>query len=535
METQILKHPEIIYPFGSGSLNSNDYTFVRDLSLDALLNSVPFHRPETRCLAHRVLTVDLDTDDATVKYRQDALEELIRNQRLREGIEESVNGFRNIDRALDNFRNYHADLEHGLALLRTYRDLIQNLPHLGDAVSKAVSSVASYLNNIKSSREFSELCEFVAKIEHSVGVDFRVSLDKDGVPLNMYGLKLVEKDEGPRKPLFERIFGGKKSNDTQEKNLRDYGDRLNRLGEIVKEYLDNKFVSVIKSHVPQIEEVTQLLGPFDFYCGFANYFVQLRERGFEISRPALLSQTERRMKVTNARNPLLMEARNNGHKVVPNDIEYNGKTNLFVITGPNNGGKTTYVKTVGLIQLMAQSGLFVPARSAEVSFVDGIYTHFVAPDDITKGEGRYRNELRRMKDIFGKATPYSLVILDEPCGGTSYEEGQRQSLVLLDGFHKLGAATYFTTHMHPLTKEVDNGRYPAGRNFQVECADDREKLSYTYRLIPGSSGKSYGEEIAREIGVRPENIAEVMKIRAEQGGYQHLLRTVPVCEVKNAN
>ena len=66
----------------------------------------------------------------------------------------------------------------------------------------------------------------------------------------------------------------------------------------------------------------------------------------------------------------------------------------------------------------------------------------------------------------------------EPCGGTSYEEGQRQSLVLLDGFHKLGSATYFTTHMHPLTREVDNGRYPAGRNFQVECIDEGEKLKY---------------------------------------------------------
>jgi DNA mismatch repair protein MutS len=106
------------------------------------------------------------------------------------------------------------------------------------------------------------------------------------------------------------------------------------------------------------------------------------------------------MTVRNARNPLLVKDGHDGHRVVPNDIGYLPNQNVFVITGPNNGGKTTYVTTVGLVQLMSQKGLFVPAESAEVSFVDRIYTHFVTPDDITKGEGRYRNELMRVKEIF---------------------------------------------------------------------------------------------------------------------------------------
>ena len=107
----------------------------------------------------------------------------------------------------------------------------------------------------------------------------------------------------------------------------------------------------------------------------------------------------------------------------------------------------------------------MPAESAEISLVDSIYTNFVAPDDLTKGD---RNELKRMKQIlFEKATPYNLVILDEPCGGTSYEEGQKESLTLLDGFHKLGCLTYFTTYMHPLSKEVDNGKYSAAKNLSI--------------------------------------------------------------------
>jgi DNA mismatch repair protein MutS len=197
---------------------------------------------------------------------------------------------------------------------------------------------------------------------------------------------------------------------------------------------------------------------------------------------------------------------------------------MFVITGPNNGGKTTYVRTVGLVQLMSQKGLFVTAESAEVSFVDGMYTHFVTPDDITKGEGRYRNELIRVKEIFEEATPYSLVILDEPCGGTSYEEGCRQSLVVLDGIHKLGPATYYTTHMHPVAEAVDSGRYPAARNLSVECRYDGKKIKYTYKVKAGASDRSYGEEIARDIGLMPEKIEELVAKGAEKRGYAEIIR-----------
>ena len=230
------------------------------------------------------------------------------------------------------------------------------------------------------------------------------------------------------------------------------------------------------------------------------------------------------MTVRNARNPLLIEAKSDGRKIIPNDIVNNTDENMYIITGPNNGGKTTYVKTIGLIQLLSQKGLFVPAESADVSFLDGIYTHFISPDDITKGEGRYRNELRRIKEIFEKATPYSLVILDEPCGGTSYEEGQRQSLALLDGFHRLGSTTYFTTHMHLLTKEIDSGRYPAARNLSVECMYDGKEITYTYKVLTGAFGKSFGEEIARELGLMPDDIKETVFRRAEEEGYRDKLR-----------
>ncbi len=515
-EEKLLKCPNIINPYNLSRKNSNDKNFFKDLSLKSFLYSIHFSYADS--LAKSVL-VDLDSDDKTVRYRQDTLEELIKKPALRENVETVIRDLNAI--ANDVWRGRDFNLKTGFAFLKKYRDFMQNFPDLESTQSEAITSVNEYLKNVRDSDEFSGLCDFINKIENLVEVEFSVSLDKDVSPSKMSALKLVEKKDKPKKSIFEKVFGSKVS---AGKNLQnDYG-HLNTIGELIENYLSEKFTNIIYEFVPQIQNVISLLKPLDFYSGFAGYFIELTENGFAVSRPKLLPKEERKMIVKNARNPLLKEARNNGHKIVPNDIEYDKENNLFVITGPNNGGKTTYVKTVGLIQLMAQSGLFVPAESAEISFTDGIYTHFVAPDDITKGEGRYRNELKRMKQIFARATPYSLIILDEPCGGTSYEEGLKQSLIFLDGFHKLGSATYFTTHMHPLTKEVDKGRYKAGRNLQVECIDDGEKIKYNYKIIPGSSGKSYGEEIAREIGLRSENIINIISKKADEKGYKELLR-----------
>lgn len=512
LETSLLRPPEIINPYNLCVRSSQDSTFVTDLGLETLLGFVPFVS-DTRDLATKVI-VDLNSDNQTVNYRQEALEELIKNPQVRTDLKRLVKSLAELD-----LKRYNVSI---FGVIRTYRRVMLNLPDLESAQSEVISSANRYLKAVRDSEEFSRLSELVDKADNLVNVDLRVSFSKDKNPVHISVLELVGKQEKPRRSFFERISAQNKSNDGEENLLSSY--ELDHLRVNIKHYLDREISYVCKGFLPQINEVIGFMKQLDFYVGFADYFVKLREQGFDICRPILLPKEKRRMKVEKARNPLLMEAKNNGKKVVPNEIEYDGENNVFVITGPNNGGKTTYVKTVGLVQLLAQSGLFVPAKSAEVSFTDGIYTHFIATDDITKGEGRYRNELRRMKEIFERATPYSLVILDEPCGGTSYEEGQRQSLVLLDGFHTLASATYFTTHMHPLTKEVENGRYPAGKNIQVECVDKGGKLGYTYRVIPGSSGKSYGEEIAREIGLGSEEITNIISKRANKMEYRKLLR-----------
>lgn len=153
-----------------------------------------------------------------------------------------------------------------------------------------------------------------------------------------------------------------------------------------------------------------------------------------------------------------------------------------------------------------------------ISQVDNIYTHFVTADDVTKGEGRYRNELRRLREIFEKATPFSIALIDEPCGGTSVREGGEQSLHILDGFHKIGCPTYFSTHIHEVAEEVDNnGRYPCAKNLQVEVHENGNGLEFTYRIIPGRAGKSYAVEVAEKYEMGPSHIKEIIRVRVGRG------------------
>jgi DNA mismatch repair protein MutS len=514
------QHPDIVDPYRIGVSTWCEKSFVQDLSIQTLLESVPFHSDETRKLAMDVLAWG-GTDMKTVEYRQDVLQDLVSSEGLLESVERAVSRLHEMGYWLWYFLG-EPSLSRGIHLLKEYRDFINNPPDLSQANSKALKEVRSYIADIKASEEFKGLCGFMDTVGGLGGVVFRVTMDWDGTPATITAMELVRKDPQDKSGIlgfFERLLGRRKF----EEHLKT-SSRPNEVGKVIQGLIDRQFVPIVKAYIEQIREIILLLEPLAFYAGLATYFISLKKQGCDICRPKVLPVEERRMAVKNARNPLLAAKQHDGQRVVPNGISHSADQNMFVITGPNNGGKTTHVRTVGLVQLMAQKGLFVTAESAEVSFVDGIYTHFVTPDDVTKGEGRYRNELLRVKEILETATPYSLVILDEPCGGTSYEEGCRQSMVVLDGIHKLGPATYYTTHMHPVAEAVDQGRYPAARNLSVECRYDGKKIKYTYKVNAGAANRSYGEEIARDIGLMPEKIEEMVSKRAERQGYEKIIR-----------
>ena len=202
---------------------------------------------------------------------------------------------------------------------------------------------------------------------------------------------------------------------------------------------------------------------------------------------------------------------------VPNDT-YMGKTEdrAAIITGPNMAGKSTYMRQVALIVLMAQIGSFVPARAAHLGVVDRIFTRIGASDDLSAGQSTFMVEMTEVSEILHSATDKSLLILDEIGRGTSTFDGMSIARAVLEYCadpKKLGAKTLFATHYHELT--AMEGTLPGVKNYNIAVRTRGEEIIFLRKIIPGGADRSYGIEVARLAGLPESVVSRAKKILRE--------------------
>ena len=188
---------------------------------------------------------------------------------------------------------------------------------------------------------------------------------------------------------------------------------------------------------------------------------------------------------------------------VPNDVNLSGgDAQLIVLTGPNMAGKSTYIRQVALIVLMAQIGSFVPARAASVGLVDRIFTRVGLQDDLATGRSTFMVEMVETASILNQATSRSLVILDEIGRGTSTYDGMSIARSVVEYMHnspRLGCKTLFATHYHELTQLART--LPRVRNFTVVASEEEGRVVFLHRIVPGGADKSYGIHVAELAGL----------------------------------
>ena len=192
-----------------------------------------------------------------------------------------------------------------------------------------------------------------------------------------------------------------------------------------------------------------------------------------------------------------------GNMFVPNDTHMNGSSNLLaIITGPNMAGKSTYMRQVALICLMAQIGSFVPAKSAHIGVVDRVFTRIGASDDLAAGQSTFMVEMSEVAEILKNATNRSLLILDEIGRGTSPYDGMSIARAVLEHCadkKKLGAKTLFATHYHELS--ALEGAIPGVRNYHMAAKKRQDDVIFLRKLVSGGADQSYGIEVAQLAGV----------------------------------
>ncbi|MGK7346399.1 MAG: DNA mismatch repair protein MutS [Candidatus Nitrospinota bacterium M3_3B_026] len=219
------------------------------------------------------------------------------------------------------------------------------------------------------------------------------------------------------------------------------------------------------------------------------------------------------IEIKGGRHPVI-EAASLEERFVPNDALLDRQERLVsIITGPNMAGKSTYIRQVALITLMAQIGSYVPADSARIGVLDRIFTRVGAQDHLQKGQSTFMVEMNETAMILNHATPRSLIILDEIGRGTSTFDGISIAWAVAEYIHKIGARTLFATHYHELTELAES--LPGVVNLSVAVKEWNEEIIFLRKIVEGGADKSYGIQVARLAGLPPEVISRAGDIMSQ--------------------
>ena len=287
--------------------------------------------------------------------------------------------------------------------------------------------------------------------------------------------------------------------------------------------LDYQIFSQLREHLAAQAARVQLsaaaVAVADVLCSLATVAIQRNYCRPEISLGNEIS-------ITDGRHPVV-EVMLKDTLFVPNDTRLgSAEDQVSIITGPNMAGKSTYMRQVALIVLMAQMGSFVPAKSAKIGLVDRVFTRIGASDDLASGQSTFMVEMSEVASILKYATSRSLLILDEIGRGTSTYDGMAIARAVLEyaaNPRKLGAKTLFATHYHELS--TIEAELPNVKNYNIAVKKRGDQMIFLRKIVPGAADDSYGVEVARLAGLPNAVVSRAREILAElesQNGVQHV-------------
>jgi DNA mismatch repair ATPase MutS len=517
---------------------------ARDLKLEDILSALAQHALSRT--AFREAANDLCTDPAVLTYRQDVLEDLWHHQALADHLEALLPDISALDAYWSSVDHQQSTLQdvtwrlgeleqlvacisglseifgqmgeqlraQGWCLLRdrvaqiaqddVYLNLKQALPDMLETIrSKASVTIGINLDNrlrpvattlLSVNDQPFTSSSFIDRLlgrsaEHLKGLGPLHSVAALEVERNPLGL---EPPAQPVNPMLVPLF----------RDLAKVLDTVCRpIAKTLRQYitLQSGFLS-------------GLSGEMAFYLAAVRLMRQLQTCGLPWCRPEIAPMAERICELQDGYNLNLalhlMEQPNVNDAIIKNDIQMDPNGRILILTGPNQGGKTTYVQMVGLCQILAQLGLWVPATQARISPVDGIFTHYPIEESSAKATGRFGDEAQRLSDIFTEATRHSLILLNESLASTNSGESLYIAQDLVRILRRMGARAIFATHLHELAEDVTsfNEQTPGDSRVvslvasRIEEGADGTQRSYTILQGP-PMGRSYAREIASKYGI----------------------------------
>ncbi len=482
------------------------------------------------------------TDLKEIKRRHDAVEALTKNRTLLGDLRDALVQVKDLERLI-------ARLGSGSGNGRDVRGLSQSLAALPGLKQKLEPHPDDLLSSL--ARAITPLPELVALIERAIVDEPPLTIREGGVIRKGYHKELDElRDAATEGRKWLADFQAREQERTGIKSLKVRHNKVfgyyieitkSNLADAPADYIRKQtLVNAERFITPELKEYeNKILGAqersleleYELFLEVRNAAVQetarvqqsadsvgridtlgaLAERALALNyvRPAMSGGDT--LKIRDGRHPVI-EQMPDAERFVPNDTLLDGGENqLAIITGPNMAGKSTYIRQVALIVIMAQMGSFVPAAEAEVGVVDRVFTRVGASDDLARGRSTFMVEMQETANILNNATARSLIVLDEIGRGTSTFDGISIAWAVAEYLHNnpaVKAKTLFATHYHELTDLALT--MPGVKNYNVLVREKNDRIAFLRKIVPGASDKSYGIQVARLAGL-PQDVIDRAK------------------------
>ncbi len=523
----------LLYPDEASQKAHFDGTAVPDISmfeLDELGLTKVFD------LRNSDLSDFFTTDPDVIRYRMDTFADMMNNAEIAQMFRKLIPVLSDIMelRRLEADSGNTSDYLSSLTEIELYISSIEILHRGLSAVranvkGRAFTSLADRISELAESDYYRELNiklgELTDRVREIRSVTIGVNLDAQLRPTEA-GVLSINPQAFRSGDVLEKILRLNFKDDeyTCIANLVPFGKKQSENQKMALSLAFNSAINdVYKSSLRSWKKIVQayvlentdfllnLLPEFEFLTKGTEVLHALREKGCPLCRPDIRPMEERALTARDLYNPEV--ALRIQDEIVPNDITFDADAMIYVLTGPNRGGKSVITCAVGMALAMMQLGMFVPATSAVLSPADAIYTHFPSGAEDTIDKGRLGEECARLGEIFDKVTANSLVLLDESLSSTGSYEASYIAAEVLAGLSLVGCRCLFSTHLHELAAEIDHiterTRAQGGVPIDTLVAGIEGEGKRSFKITRAKpDGKSYARDIANRYGLTYESITK---------------------------
>ena len=468
---------------------AND-VFLREFVGRCLAVKVQGHERSVHA-SHLFRLVSLPPADMShARFRQAIFSELRSAPQTRKQIEK-LHGFLTQFRDLMGRRGVTvpSGTELRLGILRAMRRVVELLAAGFADCESGLRRLHEYGQGLAGLPGFKRLCELLDYERNRGEVDIRLRLGFDG---HVRGFQTLERRENKSSAFYSSAFG---------RFFTRLGLFFRGIHASASELLNRLADDVFSGLEPHVVFFFQLIGDLEFYLAGMSFHDLAQAAGHRLCIPEF--REEGMPSYRRLFNPLLMIE---GMGCTPCDLEVLGRDSIVLVTGPNSGGKTRLLQSLALGQLLAQSGLFVPAAQARLPWVNGLFASLIERAEVGQAEGRLGTELLRIRRLFEGLRAGSMVLMDELCSGTNPSEGQELQELVLEMLGELHPRAFVTTHFLQFAAQLE-ATTPGLQFLQVEL-DALERPTYSF--VPGVATTSLARRVAERLGVTRDSLRELM-------------------------